>query len=504
MSQSITVDPLTRIEGHLAFKLETEAGRVTQAFVSGEMFRGFEVILRGRDPLDAQQITQRICGVCSVEHGIASVLAQERAYGVTPPTNGRLIRNLMQGASYIHSHIAHFYLLSALDFFDVTAITGYAGKDPALNGLKAWVEAELASKTIYPAAPFLPRYAGNYLAEPSLAIGALKHCLEAFEMRALGHQMGAVFAGKLPHASTLVPGGVTETVTAEKIAAYRSLLAKLQAFIESAYLPDVAAMATAFPEYMALGKGCGNFLAYGAFPEAPEASQDLLPAGVLLEGKSAALNPDLIAEEVGSSRYASPSGLRPAAGETVPAPTKPGAYSWLKAPRYQGAAMEVGPLARTLVACHQQPASALRLRVDAFLAGLNLRLDDLVSVWGRHAARAIECKLVADRCAEWVEQLVPGEPTCVDFSVPPTGHGHGLTEAARGALGHWLELRDHKVANYQCVVPTTWNCSPRDDRGQPGPVEQALVGTGVADATNPLEPARVVRSFDPCIACAVH
>ncbi len=223
MSTTITVDPLTRIEGHLAFRIETEAGKVIRAFVSGEMFRGIEAILQGRDPVDAQQITQRICGVCSVEHGIASVLAQEMAYGLTPPRNAVLLRNLMAGANYIHSAIAHFYLLSALDFVDVTAVLEYKGRDRGLASLRDWVRAETSSKTSAPAAPFLPRWKGTYIADSEINLGAIRHYLDAIEMRALAHRMGAVFAGKKPHAATLVPGGVTETVTPDKMIAYQSL-----------------------------------------------------------------------------------------------------------------------------------------------------------------------------------------------------------------------------------------------------------------------------------------
>lgn len=260
MKQTITLNPVTRIEGHLAVKVEVDAGRVAAAHVSGEMFRGFEAILRGRDPLDAQHITQRICGVCPVEHGMASVFAQEMAYGVTPPDNGRIVRNLIQGANFIMSHITHFYLLSAVDFVDVAMIADYTGKDPALLELQSWVKAQLASKTVVPGAPFLPRYAAQYLKDKEANFTALRHYLEALEIRTLAHKMGAVFAGKLPHAATLIPGGVTEKVTALKIVEFGSLLARVRAFIERAYLPDVVAVASAFPEYFAVGQGCGNFL----------------------------------------------------------------------------------------------------------------------------------------------------------------------------------------------------------------------------------------------------
>ena len=504
MSNTITLNPITRIEGHLSVKVNVQSGRVAEAFVVGEMFRGFETILRGRDPLDAQHITQRICGVCPVEHGVASVLAQEMAYKLAPTNNGRIVRNLIQAANYIMSHITHFYILSGPDFVDVAMVAGYQGKDPALLAVKAWVKAQLASTTVTPAAPFLPRYAAKYLQDADANFAALRHYLEALEMRTLAHRMGAVFAGKLPHAMTLVPGGVTEKVTALNITEYRSCLGRLQTFIDQAYLPDVVAVAQSFPEYFTLGPSCGSFLSYGVFPEAAENGTAFLPAGTLLDGKLQKLDVEAITEDVGQSLFSSASGRKPFEGETVPAPDKAGAYSWLKAPRYNGRVMEVGPLARLLVAYHDGRNTAAKSAVDALLKSTGREPKDLASVMGRHAARALECKLVADRCGEWLDQLAPDQPACADFSIPEEGRGHGLTEAARGALGHWIEVRGRKISNYQCVVPTTWNCSPRDDRGQPGAIEQALLGTPVADAENPIEVARVVRAFDPCLACAVH
>jgi ferredoxin hydrogenase large subunit/hydrogenase large subunit len=363
----------------------------------------------------------------------------------------------------------------------------------------------LGSTSVVPGGPFLPRYTAQYLQDAEANFTVLRHYLEALEMRVLAHRMGAIFAGKLPHAATLVPGGLTEKVTALKISEYRSMLEILSDFIEQCYVPDVIAVAKAFPEYFNVGRSCGNYLSYGALAttSAPGAAR-LLPAGVLLDGKLQPLNPEAVIEEVASSRYSSGSGLRPFEGETVPAPDKAGAYSWLKAPRYDGHVMEVGPLARVMVGCQDGQSATLKGAVTELLKALDRPPGDLNSVLGRHAARALECKLIADQCAEWLEALTPDEPTFTDFTVPESGRGYGLTEAARGALGHWLQISGSKISNYQCVVPTTWNCSPRDDRGVPGAVEQSLVGLPIADAQNPIEAARVVRSFDPCLACAVH
>ncbi len=504
MSKTISIDPVTRIEGHLAINVEVEENRVIKAFCKGEMFRGFEVILKGRHPLDAQQITQRICGVCPVSHGVASILAQDRAYGISPPDNGRILRNLIQGANYIQSHILHFYHLSALDFVDIAAILQYSGKDPRLMSLKGWVQSQTSAKLLHPGAPLLPRYEGQYLQSTELNLTAISHYVDALEMRALAHQMGAIFAGKMPHVPTLVPGGVTEKVTAHKIASYKSMLNRLRTFIEHKYLPDVVEVASAFPSYFEIGRGCGNFLAYGVFPEKEDPAARFLPGGVLIEGKLTRVEDKQITEDVRHSFYSSGTKLQPQKGETIPAPGKGGAYSWLKAPRYDGKVVEVGPLARVLVSCFKEENGEVRKRVDGLLSRVDRKIEHLLSVCGRHAARAIECKLVADRCADWVEQLVPGKPAYIDYQIPEKGEGLGLTEAPRGALSHYIEIRERKIGNYQCVVPTTWNCSPRDDQGLPGPVEQALEGITLKDPGNPIEAARVVRSFDPCIACAVH
>lgn len=504
MTRIIDINPVTRIEGHLAFRIETESGRVTSAFSSGEMFRGFEQILKGRDPLDAQQITQRICGVCPVSHGMASILAQDMAYGIRLPENGRLVRNLILGANYIQSHILHFYQLSALDFVDIAAVTAYKGKDPALSAVRDWVNGQISANILFPGAPFLPRYSGDYLDSADANISAIKNYLTALDMRALAHQMGALFAGKLPHSSSMVPGGVTERVTAKNIAAYMSMLNRLKTFIDTCYIPDVLAVAGAFPDYFTLGKGYDQFLAYGVFRESDDINDTFFPSGVVTGGRLSTFDPDQIREDVAHSFFSSGSNLAPFKGETVPDPDKTNAYSWIKAPRYQGRAMEVGPLSRILIAYLNKGNQDITQAVDNLLKLTGKTVDDLNSVLGRHAVRALECKIVADRCSEWVAQLEPGKPSFADFTIPHSGEGMGLTEAPRGALGHWLTIEDYKIKHYQCVVPTTWNCSPRDDQGIPGPVEQALVGTTIKDPDNPLEASRVIRAFDPCIACAVH
>jgi ferredoxin hydrogenase large subunit/hydrogenase large subunit len=504
MSRVLSIDPVTRVEGHLSVRVEVESGAVARAWCTGESFRGFESILVGRSPLDAQLITQRICGVCPVEHGVASVQAQDQAYGVTPPTNGRLIRNIVAAANFIQSHILHFYTLSAIDFIDVAAVLDYQGKDGGLNHLKTWIRTQLGSTAYYPVAPFLPRFEADYVTSLDINCGALHNYLKALEVRTDASMLGAMFGGKLPHVASLVPGGSTQRVDERQIQDALVIIRRIRNFIDTAYVPDVKTVAGAFPGYFKIGRGPQNFLSYGVFPENAANTSWFLSRGVLRQWNLQALDISRLTEDVRFSLFSSASGLHPSGGATTPSPDKAGAYSWIKAPRYDRAVMEVGPLARVLVTHVSNGNARLSAMVNGLLAELGRPVTDLASVMGRHAARAIECKLVADRVEEWLNALTPGQAGYVPFSIPGTGQGVGLTEAARGALGHWMQIGNSVVSRYQCVVPTTWNASPRDDADQPGAMEQALVGTPVANEAQPIEAVRVVRSFDPCLSCAVH
>ena len=504
MHTRVSIDPITRIEGHLRIDVDVEDGKVTGARSHGEMFRGFETILRGRNPIDAQQLTQRICGVCPAAHAQAATLSLDSAFGVTPPENGRLIRNLVLGANYLQSHILHFYHLAALDYVDITAILKYTGSDPKLAKLKTWVQAEVDSGRATAAAPFLPRYKGDYITDVELNIAAIAHYLEALEMRREAQEMLAIFGGKMPHNTAIFPGGASEKATVDKILAYQSRLTGLQQFIDNVYIPDVLAVAGGYKQYFGIGRGCGNLLAYGAFEEDVSGESKLFPPGTYIDGKVGEFSDSNIAEQVRYSKYSSPTDRHPSRGETAPDHLKKDAYSWIKAPRYDGKVVEVGPLARIAVAHLTGANDQVSKLVTDTLKSCNADLPALFSVLGRHAARALECKVVADRCAEWVMELKPDQPSHTNFEIPGEATGMGLTEAPRGALGHWITISNKKIERYQCVVPTTWNASPRDDKRQPGPIEQALVGTPIADPENPIEALRVVRSFDPCIACAVH
>jgi hydrogenase large subunit len=480
MARKIVVDPVTRIEGHLKIEVEVDGGKVVDARTTGTLWRGWELILQGRDPRDASQIAQRICGVCPIAHGTASSKCLDDAFGVKPPTNGRLVRNLIFGSNFIQSHLLHFFHLTALDYV----------KGPNV-------------------APFVPRYEGAnfYRLDQATNDEAVRRYLKALEMRNKAHQMLAIFGGHMPHTSGIVVGGATEIPTADKVVNFLWRLRELQAFVDEVYLPTVYLVASAYKDYLAIGGGCKNFLSYGVFDLDDEGNQKLFPAGVYIEGNLLPLDPAKIAEDVKYAWYKDDtSGLNPSQGATVPDARKSNGYTWLKAPRYEGKPFEVGPLARAWMT-----NPVLSKHANAFLGvspSKEVRFRDLgeaaFSVLGRHAARAEECSVVAHAMEKWLSELKLGERSSVTVKVPDESKGMGLTDAPRGALGHWISIKDKKIANYQAVVPTTWNSGPRDDRGNPGPMEQALIGTKVSDPDNPIELVRVVRSFDPCLACAIH
>jgi hydrogenase large subunit len=501
----IVIDPVTRIEGHLKIEAIVENGEVKEARSTGNLFRGFELILRGRDPRDAQVITQRICGVCPQSHGIAAALCLDSAFGIADkiPDNARLMRNLIQGAHIAQDHILHFYHLAALDFVDITDVAKYEGKDADLNSIKDFIaRGELG--------PFVPRYEGDYRLPPEINQQAAAHYVQALEIRRVGHEMVSIFSGKIPHSVGVVPGGVTSTPTVDAILSFLWKLRRLQEFINNVYLPDVLAVAGAYLDYAEIGTGCRNLLSYGAFDLAGDDpdytrrprlfKQGTVSADLKLNG----LDLSKIAEDVGHSWYQdATSGRHPTEGDTIPQYGKEGAYSWTKSPRYDGQVYEVGPLAH-VAATYAAGDLVTRELVESSLATLKAPPAALFSVLGRHLARALSAKLIADNLEKWLLALKPGEPTFVEYEIPDEGRGAGITDAARGALGHWIEIKDKKIANYQCVVPTTWNVSPQDDKGNPGPIEQALIGTKVRDEQNPFELVRIVRSFDPCLACSIH
>jgi hydrogenase large subunit len=509
VAQVISIDPVTRIEGHLRIDVEVEGGVVKDAWSSGTMFRGYEMLLRGKHPWDAQQVTERICGVCPLVHGTASSYALDDAMQVALPDNARVIRNLALGANFIQSHVLHFYHLAALDYIDITAVPNYSGTNAALKLLKDKVTALVAAGDPY---PFLPRYdSPDYIGEPggpgdpNLATELVGHYVQAFEMRKKAQEMLSIFYGRMPSFVGTVPGGVTQPPNISNIAAFRARLAELRQWIDEVYVQDILTIAKVpdYEPFLRAGDSGGNYLAYGGFDQDQKGTDKFLPRGTIVGNDVMNVGPmdeKKIQEEVNYSWYTEDCGpLNPKNGKTDPDLEKKDAYSFIKAPRYDGKAMEVGPMARMLV---KKP--------DVFLAvaeQLGLLTPPLkFGIIPRHGARAIECKIVADEMDKWLDQLQPGKPIWdpKGKDIPDSAYGRGLVEGPRGALGHWIQIDGGTTKNYQAVVPTTWNASPRDKSGSKGPIETSLIGIPVADVNNPINVVRCVRSFDPCLACAIH
>jgi hydrogenase large subunit len=451
----VTIDPITRIEGHLKIETEVEGGVVKDARSTGNLFRGIELILRGRDPRDAQVIAQRICGVCPQSHGVAATLCLDSAFGLGDkiPDNARLMRNLIQGSHVVQDHILHFYHLCALDYVDVTDVAKYEGKDPDLNSVKDFISRGQLG-------PFVPRYEGDYRLPVEVNQMAAAHYLQALDIRRMGHETVAIFSGKIPHSVGIVPGGVTSTPTVDKITAFLWKIRKLQDFVDNVYIPDVMAVAGAYRDYLEIGAGCKNLLSYGGYDlEGDNADltrrKRLFKQGtVSADLKLEELDMASVTEGVKYSWYEDSLPKHPSEGETKPQYGKPDAYSWLKAPRYGGKVYEVGPLARVCTSyVHGDPV--IKQLVDSSLAELKAPPSALFSVMGRHLARAISAKVIADNCEKWLLALKPGEPTYVEYEIPEEAAGMGLIEGSRGALGHWIEIKDKKISNYQAVVPTT-------------------------------------------------
>ncbi len=554
----VVVDPITRIEGHLRIEAATDAsGRITEAYSAGTMVRGIEIILRGRDPRDAWAFAQRICGVCTLVHGIASVRAVEDALRIEIPRNANLIRNLMIGAQYVHDHVMHFYHLHALDWVDVVSalqadpaatsslaqsISGYAKSSPGY-----FADVQRKVKTLVESGQ-LGIFAGAYWGHPAYKLPpeanlmAVAHYLDALAWQRDVAALHAIFGGKNPHPHFLV-GGVPNPIDLESDSAFNTkrlsqvqeIVTRMRQFVDEVYLPDTLAIAGFYKDWATQGEGLGNFLCYGDFPEKSifQTESFLVPRGVILNRDLSRIepvdlnDPDQIQEFVSHAWYdyadGKERGLHPYEGETAlnyTGPKPPYAqldveqgYSWLKSPRWRGMPVEVGPLARMLmlVATGHEQAKAL---VDQTLATLELPVAGLFSTLGRTAARTLETKIFADAMQGWLDQLVAniraGDTKTFDdrlwepSSWPKQARGAGFMEAPRGALGHWIVIEDGRIANYQAVVPSTWNAGPRDAGGKPGAYEAALAGHQLYDPKQPIEILRTIHSFDPCIACAVH
>ena len=534
MTQRITIDPITRIEGHLRVEVEVSGGKVVNAWSSGQMFRGIEMILRGRDPQDAQHFVQRSCGVCTYVHALSSVRAVEMAVGVKIPENARIVRNLLHGAQFQQDHIVHFYQLHALDWVDiVSALKADPKKTATLQdnlsnaprgGASYFRDIQQRLQTFVDSGqlgPFSNAYWGHpaYKLPPEANLMAAAHYIEALRVQARAAQAQAIFGGKNPHPQTLVVGGVTSVrdLTPTRIAEFLYITAETQDFIKNVYLPDVLAVASFYKDWGKIG-GTTNFLAWGEFPLGDDEPQSLyMPRGFIrrrdLNGTTMA-NQEKVTEHVARAWYEQNGSSHPFDGDTRPIRQDPeyrpddGPYTWFKAPRYEGEPCEVGPLTRVLVAYGNGHKDIVPL-VNTTLKKLGLEAKHLFSTLGRTAARCIETVAIGDALQGWVAELVENlksgdTKTFASWRMPDTGQGYGLNDVPRGSLGHWIEIGGGKIKNYQYVVPSTWNCGPRDEQGRPGPLEEALVGTPIADAKRPVEVLRTIHSFDPCVSCGVH
>ena len=552
----LVVDPITRIEGHLRIEaIIDENNVITDAYSSSTMFRGIEEILKGRDPRDCGLLAMRICGVCTGTHYQRSIEAVENAFSVTIPKNARLVRNLIQGALYLHDHVVHFYHLHALDWVDITkaleadpkATVAEAQKWAGLSGQRAWN----ASEDVYIQVKervqkyikqgrlgiFGNSYWGSegFKLTPEQNLIGLSHYLDALELQRDLAKMMAIFGGKNPHPQSFVVGGVTcvqDIKNPARIAEFKQLLKRGRKFIKEAYLPDVYMAGTMYGEEAlnGTGGGLGNYMSYGGFnlDDLPfYKSKKLFPAGIVKNkdlSKVYEVDEAKITEDVTHAWYKGNTNLHPFDGVTEPNYTGFGKkenniayldtqnkYSWIKSPLYNDERMEVGPLARMVVGFASND-ELIKKYVTNFLTNANLPATVLFSTVGRTAARAIESELMADVMMDWVDELALNAAngdlstwTEFDFNtVAKDAKGIGLEEAPRGALGHWVKIKDGKVVNYQTVVPSTWNAAPRDYKGRMGAYEAALIGTKVANVEQPLEILRTIHSFDPCIACAVH
>lgn len=509
MPDRVVIDPFTRLEGHLRIEVEIDNGKVKDAWSTSPLFRGMEIVLKGRDPRDAYYLSQRICGVCPISHGHCATYGLEDAFGVTPPDNARIIRNIIEGAQYVHSHILAFYHLHALDYVDITSALNAVPKEPSLKKVQDKIKAFVASGQL---GPFANAYWGHpaYKLPPDLNLLAVAHYLEALEMQAKASQLLALFGGKFPHMMTCVPGGVTVTPDAKMLGDALSRAKELQAWVDDTYIPDVLAVAPYYLDWAGIGKSHANYLAWGVFEhESRDPQKRLLPPGAIMGGKLELqeVKSDEVTEYVSHSWYTDDSGPRnPAEGVTEPEYVDlntEGKYSWCKAPRFKDQPMEVGPLSRMLVAYLAGNAKAKAL-VDSTLSALGVpgKPQVLLSTLGRVGARALECKLIVDAMVDWTMELIEnykgGDAALyADYEIPDSAQGVGLWEAPRGALAHWNTIEDGKLKNYQVISPSTWNFSPRDDGGVRGPVEEALIGTPVSDPEKPLEVLRVVHSYDP-------
>ena len=544
MTRSV-IDPITRIEGHMRCEMEVEGGKVVDAWVSGGSFRGMEKVVEHRAPEDAAQIVQRICGVCPVSHSHASTIAAEKSYGITIPNNARIIRNLIEGAQFLHSHILWFYNLAALDYVnplnaltadiaDTYALAQAAGT--SMNSDFAQVQERLKK---FAANGQLSIFSGNwfdaedgtaYTMPPELDLICTAHYLEALKMQARSSEVAGLLGGKMPHVMTIIPGGTAFVPTAQKLDDLWAMVNEIYDWVSTTMIQDTLALAPFYKDGLTWGGGCGRFGAWGVFegpgwPYGEDYTEQMnnryLPAGVLmngLEGKVDNVDESKIAEYVGTSWYKGSETYQSPYFVTEPEFTEYNVeerYSWCKAPSYDGKALECSALSRVLVA-YKRGVPFITENVDKFLKDLGggLGLDGaapasaVVSMLGRTAVRQIETLYIAQLMKDWTQELIAavagGDSTYFTKSLTDSGAGTGFWEAPRGALYHSEKVSGGKIEGYQIIIPTTWNLAPINQNGEHGPIEQALIGCPVGDIEKPINALRLVHSYDSCVSCAVH
>lgn len=557
MEKRIVVDPITRIEGHLRVEIEIKDNKIVDAYSSGTMVRGLEIILKDRDPRDAWAFTERVCGVCTTVHALASVRSVENALDIVIPPNAELVRNLMFCSQMIQDHVVHFYHLHALDWVDV--VSALSADPKATSALASSISNWPKNTVGYykdlkkrltgfvesgQLGIFANGYWGNksYKLPPEANLMAVGHYLEALEWQKEIVKIHAIFGGKNPHPNYLV-GGVPASINlnevnalnAERFAHVKKLLDDAKTFVEQVYIPDLLAIASFYKDWGAIGGGLENYLCYGDLPTNGfnDPSSFKFPRGAIIGRDLSKVeevdtsDPDQVKEFISRSWYdydsGNESGLHPWEGQTnlnYSGPKPPyehldvdAKYSWLKTPRWKGYPMEVGPLSRMLVG-YASGRKDFQEVVNAALHHLDVPVTALFSTLGRTAARGLETQLAVQWSLEFFDQLITNikqgdSRMSTDYrwdpkDWPKEAKGVGMTEAPRGALAHWIVIKDKKIDNYQLVVPSTWNASPRDARGQMSAYEASLIGTPVSDPEQPLELLRTIHSFDPCLACAVH
>ena len=548
----ITVDPITRIEGHLRIDCEVEGGQVANSWSSGQMWRGIEIILQGRDPRDAWVFTQRICGVCTTVHAIVSVRAVENALGMEVPLNAQYIRNMIIAAHAVHDHIVHFYQLSALDWVDIVSALDADPKKAAnlAQSLSDWPRNSVQEFTAvqdklkgFVASGQLGVFGSGYWGHPAMKLPpevnllAVAHYLQALDYQRRANQIVGILGSKTPHIQNLAVGGVSNpinpdsqsTLTLERLYKIKTLIDEIGAFVNQVYVPDVAAIGALYADWTAYGAGVTNYLSVPDMPLDTRGTQFALPGGYIEGGDLAGFKPindyqdkyfeNGVKESVKHAWYQGGKGaLHPYDGETDPQYTSfedDGKYSWVKAPTFYDKRAQVGPLANVLamvVAGHEPTKRNLDkvLALAGKVAGADIPLAALHSTIGRHAARAVRCAVLYETLGQqWqllIDNIAKGDFTTFNRPMFPKGEirGFGYHEAPRGVLSHWAVINNGKIANYQAVVPSTWNAGPRDENDAMGPYEASLIGNPVADPERPLEVLRTIHSFDPCLACAIH